>query len=71
LGQQLATRDYTPGPYGDWIETYASDEFDGLATKLETLLDELAHDSTHIRSTYGYALQCELDFFEAQLLDAS
>tara|TARA_B100001123_G_scaffold445175_1_gene596043 strand:+ start:72 stop:704 length:633 start_codon:yes stop_codon:yes gene_type:complete len=71
LGQQLASPGHTPGPYRDWVETYASDEFAGLATNLEHLLDELAQDTPQIRFNYKYALRCELDFFEVQLLDRS
>ncbi len=56
--------------YGDWIRTYNEPFFEALAQQLETLLDNYArtldspgHDA--MRTAYRYAMQCELDFFQA------
>ena len=68
LGQELAaTGDHPGNPYRQWIETYSSVEFDHLAEKLETLLDEVADESALVRDAYRYAMRCELDFFCAAL----
>jgi len=61
-----------PGnPYQGWIETYSSDEFLQLCSKLETLLDQIGSDVAPVHNAYRYALQCELDFFSAPLADRS
>ncbi|WP_419949632.1 TenA family protein [Candidatus Palauibacter sp.] len=66
LGQQLSGGDHEGNPYRDWIETYASDEFGGLATELEGLLDELAVDiPLEAAAAYAEAMRHELAFFEA------
>jgi len=54
-------------PFKDWIKMYSSDEFKGLCTRLESLLNAVAEDCTPVRDAYRYALQCELDFFSAPL----
>ncbi len=68
LGQSLLPADpekLAGNPYREWIETYAGDEFEALAASLEQLLDELGEESATIRDAYGYAMRCELDFFES------
>lgn len=65
IGQQLDGQDQADNPYKDWIDTYASDGFEALASELETLLDELASDTPSVRAAYDTAMRCELDFFEA------
>jgi thiaminase (transcriptional activator TenA) len=65
LGKELAKGGIPEHQYADWICTYASDEFQPLAQQLDTLVDRYAEDTEVVRSTYRYAMQCELDFFEA------
>ena len=66
LGRSLAEEGYDPGnPYAEWIETYSDEGFEGLATKLEDLLDRYASDTPAVRSAYRRAMELELAFFEA------
>ena len=66
LGRRLHAEGALDGnPYRDWIETYASDDFEGLAAELEALLDELAAGTTAEAAAYAEAMRRELDFFEA------
>lgn len=65
LGQELAAGGISEHRYADWICTYGSDEFGSLAQQLEALVDRYGEDTETVRSTYRYAMQCELDFFEA------
>lgn len=67
LGQRLAAQLQPGHPYGKWIETYSSVEFEQLAGRVEALLDALAQDTPEVRTAYRYALQCELEFFSAAL----
>ena len=66
LGQRLSTGDHGESPYRDWIETYASPEFEGLAAELEELLDDLAAGMPErAAEAYAEAMRHELAFFEA------
>ena len=66
LGQRLSARDRTENPYRDWIETYASPDFERLAAELEGLLDDLAADlPERAAEAYAEAMRHELAFFEA------
>ncbi len=65
LGQRLGASVVSGNPYRDWVETYASAEFEALAATLESLLDELAVDGPVVREAYGYAMRCERRFFAA------
>jgi thiaminase/transcriptional activator TenA len=73
LGQQLAQDGIPEHQYSDWIDTYSSDEFSPLVEQLEQLAEQYTPDSamafgrseTIARDTYGYAMQCEFDFFQA------
>ncbi len=65
LGNELSGFLRTKHPYEDWIKTYASDDFRATAKQLESLLDKVAVDGPGVREAYGYAMQCELDFFSA------
>lgn len=66
LGQSLAEEGYDPNnPYAEWIETYADKGFEGLATKLELLVDRYANDTSAVRTAYRRAMELELAFFEA------
>lgn len=66
LGQNLAPA-RANNPYRDWIESYSSPEFERLACRLETLLDELGQGNDSVAPAYRYAMQCELDFFESAM----
>jgi thiaminase/transcriptional activator TenA len=66
LGQSLAVEHPSDEhPYGEWIRTYASPEFEALAARLEGLLDRYATDIPEIRLAYRRAMTLELGFFEA------
>lgn len=65
LGQTLAKSGIPDHAYSDWIRTYSSDEFEPLAQQLEQLANQYATLTPIVRSTYRYAMQCELDFFQA------
>lgn len=78
LGQTLAARSSQASesasagenPYREWIDTYASDGFEQLATTLERLLDQYATDpvtQAGARIAYRRAMQLEVAFFEASL----
>jgi thiaminase/transcriptional activator TenA len=65
LGQALTRHGIQDHAYADWIRTYSSQEFEGLAQELERLADRYAGDTPLVRSTYRYAMLCERDFFQA------
>ncbi len=66
LGEQLAINGIPNHLYSDWIRTYSSSDFLPLADKLENLVDKYATTNTaKLHSTYRYAMQCELNFFQA------
>ena len=52
-------------PYHEWVESYASEEFEALAAMLERLLTRYAEKSTRIRHIYRRAMELELAFFDA------
>ncbi|MYE81814.1 MAG: TenA family protein [Gammaproteobacteria bacterium] len=65
LGRRLSAGDHAGNPYRDWIETYASPDFEGLAAELERLLDDLAADMPErAAEVYAEAMRHELAFFE-------
>jgi thiaminase/transcriptional activator TenA len=66
LGEQLAQGGLPDHSYRDWIETYSSPEFQSLTEELSGLADLYSQaGSNTVASAYRYAMQCELDFFEA------
>ncbi len=67
LGQALTTDGIPDHGYRDWLTTYREPLFEDLAQQLEHLLDQYAApwDGDRLQATYGYAMQCELDFFQA------
>ncbi len=65
LGQQLAAQSTEEHMYTPWVRTYSAPDFEDLALRLEALTDTYATDSQEIHQTYRYAMQCELDFFQA------
>ncbi len=69
LGQSLAGEGYDAGNrYAEWIETYADEGFEGLAAKLELLLDRYASDTPAVRNAYRRAMELEFAFFEANVV---
>ena len=64
LGQELARSGIPNHAYANWIETYSSSEFEPLAVQLAELADRYATLSSIVQSTYRYAMQCELGFFQ-------
>lgn len=65
LGWNLAQNGIPDHIYGEWIRTYSSPEFEQLAQQLERLTDRYASAAAAMQDTYGYAMQCERDFFQA------
>ncbi|MCG9884694.1 MAG: TenA family protein [Cyanobacteria bacterium] len=68
LGQELGRSGIPDHAYGPWIATYGGEEFEALAQRLEGLLDRHGQASLEIESAYRYAMDCELNFFEAAIL---
>jgi thiaminase/transcriptional activator TenA len=65
LGQELAHDGIPDHRYAEWIQTYGSPDFEALARTLEGLTDRYASPDELTHTTYRYAMQCELDFFQA------
>jgi thiaminase (transcriptional activator TenA) len=67
LGQSLADAGAAidENPYAEWVRTYAAADFEGLAARLEALLDRYATDSPGVRAIYRRAMTLEVAFFEA------
>jgi thiaminase/transcriptional activator TenA len=65
LGQQLAAHTKPDGPYREWVETYSSAEFEGLARRLEDLLDRYGGEDDRLAVLYHKAMELELRFFDA------
>lgn len=65
LGKELAQPTIPDHDYSDWIRTYSSGEFDGLVARLADLTNTYSHPGPEIKTTYRYAMDCELAFFEA------
>ena len=66
LGQSLAKKPVAPA-YADWVKTYADPLFEGLAARLDGLLDIHATDSQAVRANYRRAMELEYGFFDANL----
>lgn len=65
LGQKLAASGIPSHAYTDWIRTYSGPDFAPLVKQLENLAQQYATLTPLVRSTYRYAMQCELAFFQA------
>lgn len=65
LGQSLASDGIPDHGYADWIQTYSSEDFGGLAVQLAQLVDTYGTHSDPEKTAYRYAMQCEYDFFQA------
>jgi thiaminase/transcriptional activator TenA len=65
LGQKLAYPTLPDHAYSDWIRTYSSSDFQPLAEQLSELCDRHTTLTPLAESTYRYAMQCELGFFQS------
>ncbi|CAA9261260.1 MAG: Thiaminase II involved in salvage of thiamin pyrimidine moiety, TenA subgroup with Cys in active site [uncultured Acidimicrobiales bacterium] len=65
LGTELLPVAAPDSPYREWVETYASPEFQQLAVVLEGLLDRLGGDPDTVAAHYRRAMQLELAFFDS------
>ena len=54
-----------PDRYSDWIRTYSSDDFRGLADLLDGLLDLFAEDTAAVHAAYAKAMRLEQTFFDS------
>ncbi len=70
IGKELAKSYNNESRYADWIKAYSGEDMQNLAKQMEELLDMVAKDTEEIRDAYAYAMQCELEFFDAPLNDA-
>ncbi len=66
LGQSLARGNVAP-LYAEWVKTYADPGFEGLAARLEELLDRHAVDTPAVRANYRRAMELEYGFFDANI----
>jgi len=66
LGRTLAKATVSER-YGEWVKTYADPGFEGLAVRLEELLDRHAADTPAVRANYRRAMELEHGFFDANL----
>jgi len=65
LGQAIAVNGVPNHDYADWISTYSSAEFEPLAEQLAEVVERYLGKGEEGRSVYRYAMQCELEFFQA------
>src|SRR6266545_3712670 len=54
LGGELVRTCGPQHPYRRWIEAYSGEEFQGLARRLEALLDRVGDDTSAVRDGYRY-----------------
>jgi thiaminase/transcriptional activator TenA len=64
LGQGLEAHTAADSPYREWVTTYADEDFEALAQRMEALLD--AHDdgSHAVAQHYHRAMRLEYGFFD-------
>src|SRR3989338_6578246 len=67
IGKNLAENYDSKSRYIDWIKAYSNEDMQNLAKQMEELLDTAAKDTKEVRDAYAYAMECELDFFDAPL----
>jgi thiaminase (transcriptional activator TenA) len=71
LGRALAPHTSPSSDYREWVETYADDGFDALASRLERLLDDHDDGGPLIAAHYRTAMRRELAFFDQTLREAA
>ncbi|MCG0238741.1 MAG: TenA family protein [Bacillota bacterium] len=64
LGQALRPHLNPASPYREWVETYASDEFEALARRLEDLVDRYDDGAPETAAYYQTAMRLEYEFFD-------
>lgn len=67
IGRELAKGYNKESRYADWVKTYSGEDMQKLAKQMEELLNMVAKDTEEVRDAYAYAMQLELDFFDAPL----
>jgi thiaminase/transcriptional activator TenA len=65
LGQALRPVMAPASAYRDWVDTYGSSGFEGLAATLEELLDRYGGDPVRMTAHYRWAMTLEWEFFDA------
>jgi thiaminase/transcriptional activator TenA len=65
LGKELAHGGIPEHDYSEWIRLYSGADFHQITEELEDLVNTCTTETTVAHSTYRYAMQCELDFFQA------
>ncbi len=69
IGKKLAEDYNKESKYIDWIKAYSGEDMQKLAKQMEELLNMAAKDTKEARNAYAYAMECELEFFDAPLND--
>lgn len=64
LGRSLAPVADPASPYVEWVHTYAGEEFEALARRVEELLDRYDDGSEAVAEYYRAAMELELAFFD-------
>lgn len=64
LGRALLPDVDPASPYREWVETYASDDFEALARRLEELLDRYDDGTAETAAFYRTAMRLEYQFFD-------
>lgn len=67
IGKKIAEDYNKKSKFSKWVETYSSEDMQNLAKQMEGLLDMAAKDTEEVRGAYAYAMECELEFFDAPL----
>lgn len=65
VGQQLAPKLDPNSAYRDWVETYASDEMEAQASRLEACLERYSGEPERLAWLYRRAMEFELAFFQS------
>lgn len=65
LGRELLSKLDPASPYREWVETYAGDDAEALAARLESLFERYPGDAARRAGLYRRAMGLELAFFQA------